>query len=190
MQIAVSPFSITTILRLSSFFTGTVRSRHMYLPAQALDKMMAKQVVLQQQAPKNWKRARRKKRSPKARQLSRCVQSPALTFLLCLKQLLHTFTSLISLCTLLYFKNLLSYRLLRTWNGGLKVSTSKRKTSKVAFSLLVKKKERRQQLLMLDTHCLKRRYLIRLRYVTKFWDCMCKASMSLMDTLPFSRGQV
>lgn len=61
-------FSITTTLRPSNICTGTVRSRHTY-PRQQMQ--MLDKVKTQQQAAKNLKRARRKRKSPKARLLSR-----------------------------------------------------------------------------------------------------------------------
>lgn len=65
--------SITTTLRPSSICTGTVRSRPMCLPplTQMLDKM-----IMQRQAAKSLKNPRRKRKSPKARLLSRyCINS-------------------------------------------------------------------------------------------------------------------
>lgn len=68
----LSLFSITTTLRPSSICTGTVRSRRTFQPqvTQMLDKMTT-QVALQQQEAKNLKKARRKRKSPKARQHNR-----------------------------------------------------------------------------------------------------------------------
>lgn len=169
-------FSITTILRPSSFFTGTVRSRRTCQPTPTTDRMILK-VVLQHRALKNRKRARRKRTSPKARQLSRCVfVNPALA---------HAFSVFwISLYIFNYIlKSFISCRLLRTWNGGLKVSTSRRKTLKAASSRLVKRKGRRRQLLMPDTHCLRRRYLVRLQGLNSGPACVRASSFSV--DLPF-----
>lgn len=60
--------SITTILRTSSICTGTVRSRHTSQPQQ---KIMLVPVIMQRQVAKSPKNPRRKKKSPKAKLLSR-----------------------------------------------------------------------------------------------------------------------
>lgn len=64
----LSLFSITTTLRPSSICTGTVRSKYTYLPQPT---QMPERMITQQQAAKNLKRPRRRRKSPKARRHSR-----------------------------------------------------------------------------------------------------------------------
>lgn len=72
MCFAVFLSSIIIILRPSSICTGMTRSRHTYLPLPTLmsGRMINQQMA--QQAARSLKKAKRKKRNPKARPHNRC----------------------------------------------------------------------------------------------------------------------
>lgn len=144
--------SITTILRTSSICTGTVRNRHTSQPQQTVT---LDRVIMQRQVAKSPKSLRRKKKSPKARLLSRYHDANSQSrWNIAHRSLLILFQSSLR-CSRL---NLPLFRLPKTWSAGLKHLTSRKRISRAAFSPSAKRRGRRQQLQMPASRCLKRRW--------------------------------